>query len=47
MDGNVLRVMTRFLADATPLERPALRREITQALAAVYPAGSAVHLPRA
>ena len=39
VDGNVLRVMTRFLADATPLERPALRREITQALAAVYPAG--------
>ena len=27
MDGNVLRVMTRFLADATPLERPALRRD--------------------
>lgn len=39
VDGNVLRVMTRFLADATPLERPALRREITQALATVYPAG--------
>ena len=39
VDGNVLRVLTRLLADPTPIEQPAFRRRITDMLAAVYPAG--------
>ena len=39
VDGNVLRVMTRLAACETPIDAPALRQEITGALAAAYPAG--------
>ena len=39
VDGNVLRVMTRLAAIDTPITSAALRREITAALAAAYPAG--------
>lgn len=39
VDGNVLRVWTRLHADGRPPLSPALRREVRQALAAVYPAG--------
>lgn len=39
IDGNVLRVITRVLAEPTPIERPALRREMRQALAKAYPIG--------
>ena len=39
VDGNVLRVITRLGADERPINDPALKREITDALAAVYPAG--------
>ncbi len=39
VDGNVLRVMTRLGAMETPINDAALRREITDALAAAYPTG--------
>ncbi len=38
VDGNVLRVTARVLADATPIQQPAFKKRITQALQAVYPA---------
>ena len=39
VDGNVLRVITRLLADPTPIDKPAFRRYITDLLAQVYPTG--------
>ena len=39
VDGNVLRVMTRLCAIETPINDTALKREITDALAAAYPIG--------
>lgn len=40
VDGNVLRVITRLSACADPIDLPATRRTITDALAAVYPEGA-------
>ena len=37
VDGNVLRVITRLTDDHTPIHKPALRKQITQDLSAVYP----------
>lgn len=37
VDGNVLRVMTRFLADGESMESPTLRRRIWEFLAKEYP----------
>ena len=37
VDGNVLRVITRLLADATPIDSAAFRRAVTDRLAEVYP----------
>ena len=37
VDGNVLRVVSRLLADNTPISNLAYRRRIAQALTAVYP----------
>ncbi len=38
VDGNVLRLVSRLTADDTPIDTPAMRRRVTQALAEVYPA---------
>ena len=40
VDGNVLRVITRLSACADPIDLPATRRTLTDALAAVYPEGA-------
>lgn len=37
VDGNVLRVLSRLLADHTPVTRPQTKKDYTQLLAAVYP----------
>ena len=37
VDGNVLRVCSRLLDDPSPIDLPAIKKRITQALAAVYP----------
>jgi len=37
VDGNVLRVVSRLLDDASPIDLPATKRAVTQALAAIYP----------
>ena len=37
VDGNVLRVMARLGADERPVDTPAFKKEVTEALAAVYP----------
>lgn len=37
VDGNVLRVCARLLDDDSPIDLPATKRRITEALAAVYP----------
>ena len=37
VDGNVLRVITRLTEDATPIDDPALKRRVREALEAVYP----------
>ena len=39
VDGNVLRVYTRLLADARPISADATKRAVREALCAVYPAG--------
>lgn len=39
VDGNVLRVCARLTEDARPVNDLRVRRELTRALAAVYPAG--------
>ena len=38
VDGNVLRVVSRLTDDPTPIDQPAFKKEVTNALAAVYPA---------
>ena len=37
VDGNVLRVVSRLTEDATPIDLPARKKEVTAALEAVYP----------
>ena len=37
VDGNVLRVMARLQADATPIDLPARKKEVQALLAAIYP----------
>ena len=37
VDGNVLRVAARLTDDATPIDLPAFKKEVTGALKAVYP----------
>ncbi len=39
VDGNVLRVLSRLLADGRDVLQPTVRRAFTEALRAVYPAG--------
>ncbi len=39
VDGNVVRVLTRLTADNRPKTDPALRKELTENLQKVYPAG--------
>lgn len=38
VDGNVLRVVSRLTEDATPIDLPTQKKEVTAALEAVYPA---------
>ena len=38
VDGNVLRVISRITDDKTPIDKPAYKKQVTHALAAVYPA---------
>ena len=38
VDGNVLRVVARLSDDPTPIDQPALKKEVTRVLAEVYPA---------
>ena len=40
VDGNVLRVTARYLNDDTPIDLPAHKKEITDRLESVYPAGN-------
>jgi A/G-specific adenine glycosylase len=37
VDGNVLRVMSRLQADATPIDQAARKREVQRCLAEIYP----------
>ena len=37
VDGNVLRVLSRFVADASPITDPAVKKRVKTALEAVYP----------
>ena len=37
VDGNVLRVVSRLTADDTPIDSPDRKRQVREALAAVYP----------
>ena len=37
VDGNVLRVCSRLTDDASPIDLPATKKRVTEALAAVYP----------
>ena len=37
VDGNVLRVASRLMEDATPIDAPAFRKKVQQALEQVYP----------
>ena len=39
VDGNVLRVVSRLVASREDIDSPKIRKELTAALAAVYPAG--------
>ena len=39
VDGNVLRVVSRLVASREDIDSPKIRKELTGALAAVYPAG--------
>ncbi len=38
VDGNVLRVVSRLTENPTPVDSPALKRQVQESLAAVYPA---------
>ena len=37
VDGNVLRVIARLTEDATPMDQPALKNRVREALARIYP----------
>ncbi len=37
VDGNVLRVYSRLLNDPSPIDQPAVKKRVTQALAEIYP----------
>ncbi len=37
VDGNVLRVISRITADSTPIDLPAYKKQVQEALEAVYP----------
>ena len=37
VDGNVLRVVSRILDDPSPIDLPATKKAVTQALASIYP----------
>ena len=37
VDGNVLRVYARLMEDDTPIDQPAQRKKVSQALAGIYP----------
>ncbi len=37
VDGNVLRVFSRLMNDPSPIDQPATKKRVTQALAGVYP----------
>ena len=37
VDGNVLRLVSRLTADATPIDQPAYKQRVKEALEAVYP----------
>lgn len=37
VDGNVLRVVSRILEDATPIDQPAQKKKVNELLKAVYP----------
>ncbi len=37
VDGNVLRLVSRLADDATPIDTPACKKQVQQALAAIYP----------
>lgn len=37
VDGNVLRVVSRLTNDATPIDQPGYKKEVSRQLAAVYP----------
>ena len=39
VDGNVLRVVSRLAASRADIDSPKIRKELTESLAAVYPAG--------
>ena len=47
VDGNVLRVVTRLTGDGRCVDEPAVRRDLTAKLAAVYPAQGAGTLTQA
>ncbi|MBQ8834522.1 MAG: A/G-specific adenine glycosylase [Oscillospiraceae bacterium] len=38
VDGNVLRVMSRLRDDPAPIDQPAVKKAVTEALRAIYPA---------
>ena len=38
VDGNVLRVTSRLTNDATPIDSPAFRKQVSEALMSIYPA---------
>jgi len=37
VDGNVLRVCSRLTADPSPIDQPAVKKALTEALSAIYP----------
>ena len=37
VDGNVLRVVSRLTDDPTPIDKPAMKQEVTEALKTIYP----------
>ena len=40
VDGNVLRVCSRLTADSAPIDKPQTKKQLTEQLAKVYPAGA-------
>ncbi|MBR6376304.1 MAG: A/G-specific adenine glycosylase [Oscillospiraceae bacterium] len=47
VDGNVLRVLSRLLAEGRSVDEPRVKKELSQALAAVYPSPGAGTLTQA